>query len=200
MLDFEPVVFITDARNANAMIEVHLSVVGYDGECLRLDGLNGYAYGSDASLPVRRAVEQATVSVHAREVPRYVVLPKPCQPVPQADRVVVHAAGRGDLSASVAGEDEASVSFRCLVSPVRPCCTRIGLPVYRHAFREASRMWNPLTLTWGEPCPIVIAQSVGAITEPSAFRANGIFVGMENWMFSSSPAVATVAVLSAASA
>lgn len=61
-------------------------------------------------------------------------------------------------------------------------------------------MWNPLTLTYGEPSPIVIAQSVGAMTEPSALRANGIFVGMENWMFSSSPAVAAVAVLSAASA
>lgn len=61
-------------------------------------------------------------------------------------------------------------------------------------------MWNPLTLTRGEPWPIVIAQSFGAMTEPSALRANGIFVGMENWMFSSSVTAVVLIPFPAASA
>lgn len=53
------------ARHAYAVVEIHLPVVGYDGECLRFDDLDGYADGSDACLPVRRAVEQTAVPVHA---------------------------------------------------------------------------------------------------------------------------------------
>ena len=106
-------------------------------QCRVIHCLHGYAHGAAARLPVRRAVEQAAVPVHACEVPCDAFLPVHGRTVCPAERVVFRAAGRRDLSASLAGEDEASVAFRCLVPSVGPCGAGVCLPAYRYAGREA---------------------------------------------------------------